>query len=102
MFSALNIDKIDKVSYQIEDLQEDRYDEVIVIMKDKHLVDEPMYSSKGVREDPQSLNEMIENWRNMLKQNISLVCFEEGSNEIVAVNILGVVTETEFDQPHKV
>lgn len=98
----------DEVLYKIEDLQENRFDDVIEIMKNKHLSDEPMYSSKGIREDPISFQEMISNWQNMLQQKISLVCYKEGnsdkenSEEIVAVNILGVVTEGEFDAPHNV
>lgn len=71
-------------------------------MKDKHLLDEPMYLSKGCKDDLISFQEMVGNWTNMLNQHVSLVCFEEGSDEIVAVNILGVVTEKEFDAPHNV
>lgn len=91
-----------EVAYRIEDLPANRFDDVIEIMKEKHLCDEPMYSSKGIREDPTSFQEMIANWKNMLKQRISIVCYQEDSDEIVAVNILGVVTEVEFDAPHNV
>lgn len=72
--------------YHIEDLQENRFDEVISIMKYKHLNDEPMYSSKRIREDPTSFQEMATNWTNMLKQCISIVCFKEGSDDIIAVS----------------
>lgn len=92
----------DRKKYRLEILQADRFEEVLDIMKDKHLLDEPMYSSKGVRHEPVSLQEMIGNWKNMLAQNISLICFEEGSTDIVAVNILGVVTEAEFKAEHTV
>lgn len=83
------------VEYRIEDLQESRFQDAVNIIRDKHLVDEPMKSSKGVRDCPISVQEMIDNLHNMLRQRISLVCFKEGSDEIVAVNILGVITETE-------
>lgn len=101
-FKALDAEGGEQVDFRIEDLSPDRHEDVIVIMRDKHLIDEPMYSSKGVRDEPDSLNEMIENWRAMMRQNISIVCFSQGSDEIVAVNILGVVNETEFDTPHHV
>lgn len=91
-----------EAKFRIEDLQSDRFDEALDIMRDKHILDEPMYPAKGCRDDPDSLREMTENWRNMLEQKISLVCYKDGSGEIVAVNVLGVVTETEFDAPHKV
>lgn len=93
-------DGVNLATYSIEDLQENYFEDTIKIMRYKHLVDEPMYSSKGVLDCPQSLQEMIFNWRKMMKQKISLVCFKEGCDKIVAVNILGVVTEKEFDAPH--
>lgn len=95
----------DKVNtFFIQDLEENRFDEVIEIMKDKHILEEPMYSSKGVRDCPVSLGEMICNWRNMLIQKVSIVCYSKDDDDknIVAVNVIGVVTETEFDSPHNV
>jgi len=99
-FVALDCDSEDKVvEYRVEDLQEDRFEDAVTIIRDKHLMDEPMKSSKGVRDCPVSVQEMIENLWNMLRQKISLVCYRKGSDEIVAVNILGVITETESDAP---
>lgn len=90
------------VEYRIEDLQEERFEDAVNIIRDKHLIDEPMKSSKGVRDCPISVQEMSENLWSMLRQNISLVCYKEGSDEIVAVNILGVITEAESDITVKV
>lgn len=102
-FKALSSDGVLGLrAYRIEDIQRDRFDDALEIMRDKHLLDEPMYSSKGVRDDPVALQEMIDNWKNMLEQGVSLICFEEASDEIVAVNLLGVVTEAEFDAPNNV
>lgn len=95
----------DKVNtFVIQDLEENRFEEVIEIMKDKHILEEPMYSSKGVRDCPVSLGEMICNWKNMLNQKVSIVCYskDDDNKNIVAVNVIGVVTETEFDSPHNV
>jgi hypothetical protein len=101
-FQALDDDGESTTNYRIEDLQQNRFDEVIKLMSEKHLRDEPMYSSKKVSDCPQSMKEMTENWRNMLNQKVSLVCYKEGSDEIIAVNVLGVVTEAEADAPHNV
>jgi hypothetical protein len=101
-FQALDLESENQVQYFVEDLQQCRFKDVISIMSDQHLKDEPMYSSKGVLDCPQSLQEMIGNWENMLQQGISLVCYKEGSDEIIAVNVLGVVSEIEFDSPHNV
>lgn len=102
-FQALDCESDERVvEYRIEDLPEDRFEDAVNIIRDKHLIDEPMKSSKGVRDCPISVQEMIENLWNMLRQNISLVCFKDGSDEIVAVNILGVITEAESDAPLQV
>lgn len=102
-FQALDCDsEHDLVEYRIEDLQEQRFEDAVNIIREKHLIDEPMKSSKGVRDCPISVQEMTENLWNMLRQNISLVCFKADSDEIVAVNILGVMTENESDTPHTV
>lgn len=92
----------DLVEYRIQDLPEERFEDAVAIIKDKHLIDEPMKSSKGVRDCPVSVQEMVEYLRNLLQQKISLVCYKEGSDEIVAVNILGVMTEIENNKTHKV
>lgn len=102
-FKALDCDSIEQfVEYRIEDLQPDRFEDAVNIIRDKHLIDEPMKSSKNLRDCPVSVQEMTENLWAILRQNISLVCFKEGSEEIVAVNILGVITEAESDAPMEV
>jgi hypothetical protein len=102
-FHALDIDEIGElVEYRIQDLPEERFEDAVAIIKDKHLIDEPMKSSKGVRDCPVSVQEMVEYLRSYLQQKISLVCFKAGSDEIVAVNILGVMTEAENNKTHKV
>lgn len=102
-FQALDCDSDEiLVEYRIEDLQEERFEDAVNIIRDKHLIDEPMKSSKGVRDCPISVQEMIENLWNMLRQHISIVCYKQGSDEIVAVNILGVITEAESDAPQDV
>lgn len=90
------------IDYTIQDLPEDRFEDAVAIIKDKHLIDEPMKSSKGVRDCPVSVQEMVDYLRDLLQQKISLVCYKEGSDEIVAVNILGVMTEAENNVAHKV
>jgi hypothetical protein len=94
--------KKDLIKYRVQDLTEDRFEEAVAIIRDKHLIDEPMKSSKGVRNCPVSVQEMVEYLWNLLRQKISLVCFKEGSNEIVAVNILGVMTEAESNKTYNV
>ena len=79
----------EKLCYKIEDLQEDRFEEALKILSENFIRDDPMMSSKRVNEDSQSVEELNEFWRKLLNQKISIACFEEASNEIVGVSLLG-------------
>lgn len=79
----------ERLCYKIEDLQEDRFEEVLKLLTENFIRDDPMMSSKRVKEDSQSVEELNEYWRKLLNQKISLVCFEETSSEIVGVSLLG-------------
>lgn len=79
----------EKLCYKIEDLQEDRFEEVLKLLTENFIRDDPMMSSKRVKEDSQSVEELNEYWRKLLNQKISLVCFEETSSEIAGVSLMG-------------
>lgn len=78
-----------KLCYKIEDLSEDRFEEVLTILKENFLNSDPMLSSKRVKDDSLSVDELIEYWRKILNQKISIACFEEASSDIVGVSLLG-------------
>lgn len=88
------------VEYRIEDLEETRFDEVIEVMQNVHLIENQVFYCKNVRNDPISFQEVTDSWRNTLRQGISLVCLKGESNEIVGINILGVIQRSECEQPH--
>lgn len=83
--------------FRIEDIQEDRFSDVIEFMKKHYLVEDPMLSSKNIAEDEESLMEIVEYWKTILDQKISIACFKEDSNEIIGLNLLSVITEDEYD-----
>jgi GNAT superfamily N-acetyltransferase len=85
--------------YRIQDLTEDRFHEVIYIMQRHHMESEVLRVKK-IRDDPVSFREITEKWWDCLRQSVTLVCFKEQSEEIVGLNVLGVVTESESRQPH--
>lgn len=41
-------------------------------------------------------------WRSLLKQHIALVCFKEGSDEIIGLNLVGIVLKEEKDEKYLV
>ena len=87
------------VEYRIQDLPEDRFHEAIYFMQRYHMESEVLRVKK-IREDPISFREITEKWWDCLRQKITLVCFKEDSDEIVGLNVLGVVTKFESSQPH--
>lgn len=79
----------EKCTYKIEDLSEDKFDSVLEILRENFIDNDPMMSSKMVKDDLVSMGEIIEYWRKIMKQKISVVCYQEGSNDIVGISILG-------------
>ncbi|XP_055526396.1 uncharacterized protein LOC129719062 [Wyeomyia smithii] len=83
------------VRYRVQDLPVDRVDDAIEHMKTYFLRHEPMCSSVGLYKDPVALEEFTRMWQNIAKQRVAIVCFREGSNEIVGLNMLTVVSRSE-------
>lgn len=91
-FLAKDVNGDDLVEYRIQDLEDDRHEDVIQHMLKFFLPDEPVFATRKVIDDPICLTEMTHAWRKVLEERVSLVCYKEGSTEIVSVNILHVST----------
>ncbi|XP_053681713.1 uncharacterized protein LOC128732481 [Sabethes cyaneus] len=89
------------VRYRVQDLPDDRVDEAIEHMKTFFLRDEPMCSSVGLDKDPVALEEFSQMWQTIAKQRVAIVCFREGSDEIVGLNMLTVVSRSESSKQLK-
>lgn len=87
------------VNYRIQDLPEDRFHEAIYFMQRYHMESEVLRVKK-IRDEPVSFREITEKWWDCLRQKVTLVCFKEGSDQILGLNVLGVVTQDESSQPH--
>ncbi|KAG5680487.1 hypothetical protein PVAND_009995 [Polypedilum vanderplanki] len=96
-FEATNIKNGEKINLRIEDLHEESFNEALKLMKNYYFKKNPMLSSKRIENDEISMNEIFESWKEILQQKISIVCYEENSNEIIGLNFLSVITEEEFD-----
>lgn len=103
------------VKYRIQDLPEDRFDDAVEHMVDNYLIDEPLSMAFGMTEvivavcklirvifnsheidginDKDYVDDYIRLWRVALVQKTTLVCFREGSDEIVGLNVLTVNTK---------
>lgn len=88
-----NSDKI--VDYIIQDLPENRFKDAVEFMDKFMYQHEPMYSCKKMWEDPEAMKCVNELYEDYWKQKVSLVCFKENCDEIVAFNILKVEEKSE-------
>ncbi|KXJ70640.1 hypothetical protein RP20_CCG022854 [Aedes albopictus] len=88
-FQAPDPDNDDQlVTYRVEDLTEDRYDDIIQHYRDYFVDDEPIYASRNTILDEMAMKELSDFWRWCLEQRLTVVCYKEGSAEIVGANLL--------------
>uniref|UniRef100_A0A1B0GHD5 N-acetyltransferase domain-containing protein n=1 Tax=Lutzomyia longipalpis TaxID=7200 RepID=A0A1B0GHD5_LUTLO len=83
------------VNYRIEDLTEDRYDEVAGLMVEHFVAGEPMSISLGTINDKESLKKMRHMYKEIMDKKLSIVCYKENSNEICGFNLLEILFRAE-------
>uniref|UniRef100_T1E2B1 N-acetyltransferase domain-containing protein n=1 Tax=Psorophora albipes TaxID=869069 RepID=T1E2B1_9DIPT len=99
-FKARDLDSERLVNYRIQDLPLDRVQDAIGHMKRYFLHDEPMCSSVGLFQDSVGKQEYDEMWQAVAEQRVAVVCFREGCDDIVGLNMLTVVSKDSLEQ-HK-
>lgn len=98
-FKARDLNSEKMVEYRIEDLLETRAEEVFKHMKENYLADEPVSQALGGYNDIDHLQDFLYAWRSIFAQKMPLVCYREGSDEIVGVNWIFVIhKDDEFVQ----
>jgi len=85
-------------NFTIQDVPEDRHEDIIDFMTIHFCRDEPTNKSLGFLEDPDSMLELKTLWREVLKQNMALVAFVENEEDehrprIAGCNITCVTTK---------
>ncbi|XP_058444181.1 uncharacterized protein LOC131425895 [Malaya genurostris] len=93
-FKAKDSDSDQLVVYRVQDLTEDRYEDMIQQFLDHFIEEEPISVSKGISKDQSARDGLIDLWRSTLREQMTLVCYKEGSDEIIGANIV-VVRESE-------
>uniref|UniRef100_A0A1B0GJK5 Uncharacterized protein n=1 Tax=Lutzomyia longipalpis TaxID=7200 RepID=A0A1B0GJK5_LUTLO len=89
-FKAKDPDTGKIVKYRVQDLPEDRFDEVLYLMSTVFRRDETM--CRNIINDSDLMGRSDASvWCGVLKQKISVVCFKENSNEICGLNILEIL-----------
>ncbi|XP_062564978.1 arylalkylamine N-acetyltransferase-like 2 [Armigeres subalbatus] len=84
--------------YIVQDLPEERFEDAMRHLSKHFARDEQMNQAKGLDQDSTAMEEVVRLWKVMLPERLSLVCFREGSDEIVGVNVLGVASKSDEDE----
>lgn len=92
-FQARDTDSDSLVEYRIQDLPLDRIDDYCKYLLVNFIPDEPVAKAFGYLDDPDLLDDYIRFWKPAINQRMSLVCFKEGSDEIVGAHIVSVSTK---------
>lgn len=100
-FKEKDLNSKNLVEYRVQDLPIDRFNDAIEHMTVNFLADAPMAKSTELLKDPISLKEVQDEWKSMLEQHVTLVCFKKGSDEIIGMNVIGVITKEEGDEVHE-
>ncbi|XP_058456513.1 uncharacterized protein LOC131433912 [Malaya genurostris] len=87
-FKAKDVDSDQQVVYRVQDLTEDRYEDLIQLFLDHFLEDEPIAVSKGITKNSPFCENMIKLWTGAIKEQMTIVCYKEGSDEIVGANMI--------------
>jgi hypothetical protein len=95
------------LNFTIQDLPEDRHEDIIDFMTTHFLRDEQTLISVRLLEDPVSLLELQKLWRDLLKQNMALVAFVDNEKDehrprIAGCNITCVTTKDDKLTPEQV
>ncbi|KFB53669.1 AGAP004529-PA-like protein [Anopheles sinensis] len=85
-------------TYRVEDLTEDRFEDVIKLFTEHFLDDEPLSHHARTRHNPVAYEEVITLWKSVLKNRMTVVCYKEGSEELVGSDLLEVqLINSKFD-----
>lgn len=85
------------VHYRIQDLTPNRYEDAIKHLVKYFLPDETICESRSLSNDPQSIADFQDIVRAaIMNYKLTVACFREGSDEIIAVNVLCVKQRDEM------
>ncbi|KAL9693706.1 hypothetical protein quinque_012991 [Culex quinquefasciatus] len=97
-FRAKDVDSDQLVTYRVQDFTEDRHADVIQHYKENFVDDEPLAASRKISSSAVAMAEIVAFWSWCLQQRMTVVCYKEGSDEIVGVNLLHVATPGKHKQ----
>jgi GNAT superfamily N-acetyltransferase len=91
-FQARDLHSNKLVNYRVEDFPRDRIEEGIQYMIQNFFEHEVMGKSRRIKSDRVAVLEISQFWRKVLPKGFSIACFKENSSEIIAMNVLDVLS----------
>lgn len=99
-FKARDVDSDDLVEYRIQDLPQSRAEDAYKHMYDGYVQDQPIIQQFTDLEDKLVYyNDFKMGWQAMVDQKLPLVCFKDGSDDIVGMHFIFVCSRKDkFDE----
>lgn len=101
-FEARDLHSNKFVKFRVQDFPRERYEEGVEYMVQNFFEHEVMGKSRRIKSDRVAVKEMSKIWRELLAKGLSLACFKENSDEIIAMNILDVTSSLDAEDKLKV
>lgn len=89
-FQAKDVDSDNLVTYRVQNLPVEYYERALELMKNYQLPEETLAASKKLLESEEAVEMCKFFIGEVLLEKLSLACFKEGCDELVAVNVMVV------------
>lgn len=89
-FKARDLHSEKIIEYRVQDFPRDRYDEGVQYMVQNFFEHEVMGKSRRIKSDRAAVDEISRFWYEILHRELSIVCFKENSDDIIAMNVMDV------------
>lgn len=85
--------------FHISDLTEDHWEEALTLLVKYVIPEETFCRAIKIHKKPNAMKFMIDSYRRLFKEKVSLACFKAATGELVGLNILAVKTKGESKEP---
>lgn len=92
-FVARDLNNDNLVEYRIQDMPLNRADDLVDHLLRSFFPYEPAALALGSQIDPHAVDDYKTYWKPAIANRMALVCFKEGSDEIVGTNLLYINTK---------
>lgn len=92
IFKARDLHSNKLIEFRVQDFPRDRYEEGVQYMVQNFFEHEVMGKTRRIKGDRAAVNDISQLWREILPKGFSIVCFKENSEDIIAMNVMDVMT----------